>query len=74
MNVDKIQKSDSDSLSIWNQDDYCWPLGKSQKSPCQESFPKWTSEEMKPQRGIKGDLPFTLTIYLLLHFLLFLLL
>lgn len=74
MNVDKIQKSDSDSLSIWNQDDYCWPLGKSQISPCRESFTKWTSEEMKPQRGIKGDLPFPLTIYLLLHFLLFLLL
>lgn len=70
MIVDKIQKSDSDSLNIWNQDDYCWPLGKSQISPCQESFTKWTSEEMKPQREIKGDLLFPITIYLLLHFLL----
>lgn len=71
MSVDMIEKSDSDTLSIWNQDDYCWPLGKSQISPCQESFIKWTSEEMKPQREIKGDLLFPLTIYLLLHFPLF---
>lgn len=38
-------KSDSDSLK---------GLSKSQMSQCEESFPKKTSEEVKPQKEIKG--------------------
>lgn len=43
--VDLMLKSDSESLSA---------LNKSQTNPCKESFTKSSSEEVEPQKEIKG--------------------
>lgn len=43
--MDVMLKSDSESLNV---------LNKSQTNPCEESFTKSSSEEVKPQKEIKG--------------------
>lgn len=56
--VEVIPSSNSDSLKDLDQDEYVCLLKESQINPCQESFFKWTTEQMKPKNKNKGDLTF----------------
>lgn len=56
--VEVIPSSNSDSLKDLDQEEYVCLLKESQINPCQESFFKWTTEQMKPKNKNKGDSTF----------------
>nr|XP_046241409.1 protein shortage in chiasmata 1 ortholog isoform X3 [Scatophagus argus] len=52
--VDVIPSSNPDSLKDLNQDEYICHLKESEiNDPCQESFIKWTTDQMKPEKKNK---------------------
>lgn len=56
VNLDMIPSSNPDSLKDLDQDEYVCLLKESQiNNPCQESFFKWTTDQMKHENEDKGN-------------------
>ncbi len=69
--VELIPSSNPDSLKDLDLDEYVCLLKESQvNDPCQESFFKWTTDQMKPGNKNKGNsmFPRALKEYLCLLF------
>lgn len=59
--VDLVPSSNPDSLQDLDQDEILCLLKESQMSdPCQESFLKWTADQMSPTGGAEGNSTSTL--------------
>lgn len=55
--VEVVPSSNPDSWEDLDRDEYVCLLKASQMDdPCQESFIKWTADQMKPDNNSKGDL------------------
>lgn len=59
--MEVIPSSNSDSLKDLDQSEYVCLLKESHINPCQESFFKWTTEELKPEKENKCNLTFQST-------------